>query len=292
MADVPWLEQGRGSVKRVPTSPRCAKLDACSSGRCFRMSKWASCPFSPGVSPSAASPLSPGAGEFWFCFVTCPFLRVFLALWVSCTWALLVFKANFGHSSLRCTVKLGCLMQGSNPSFLREKLRVLSSHWIVGHCPGDGIYGEILSQPFHLFQCGPPLVCQMHTSCSEFLGFFVLFSVCSCISGVFVGGGEPRNPLCHHLEPETAICFKFKLQCNYFPPLRFPSDHKKWPVLVFWIKFICDGPLLTWKKIAKNQNKIVYQLGITCVSRWEKIWEIASKTCKELICLRQQEAWK
>lgn len=43
---------------------------------------------------------------------------------------------------------LGCLTGASNPSLQREQLWVLGSFLITGSCGGDGVCGDIRSQPF------------------------------------------------------------------------------------------------------------------------------------------------
>lgn len=57
------------------------------------------------------------------------FSHIAIALWVSCAWAALVFRARcFGCSSLRCrSLKSGCPKWGCKALLLRKKLEVLSS---------------------------------------------------------------------------------------------------------------------------------------------------------------------
>lgn len=114
---------------------------------------------------SAASDLGPGLGE------SEPFMSRFsdpTVLWVLCLTAPLTFKARcFGSLSLKYrSYKLECLVWGSNALLLREKLQVLSSLQIVGHCAGSGVYDEIVSQPLL-----PTLIC-----------FFFFFAQCAVIA--------------------------------------------------------------------------------------------------------------
>ena len=44
-------------------------------------------------------------------------------------------------------LKVGVSDMRFDPLALREKLQVLSSLLIVGHCTRGGVYGEIVSQP-------------------------------------------------------------------------------------------------------------------------------------------------
>lgn len=102
---------------------------------------------------SVASDLGPGLGE------SEPFMSRFsdpTVLWVLGLRAPLTFKARcFGSLSLKYrSYKLECLMWGSNALLLREKLQVLSSLQIVGHCAGSMVYDEIVSQPLL-----PTLIC-------------------------------------------------------------------------------------------------------------------------------------
>lgn len=61
------------------------------------------------------------------------------------------FKARcFGGLALNWKSKLGCLTCASNPLLLREQLWVLSPLLIRDCCAGDGVCGDIGSQPLRL----------------------------------------------------------------------------------------------------------------------------------------------
>lgn len=127
--------------------------------------------------------------------------QVITVFWMQ---ALLVFKARFFGAHLSGAGFISWGAQGSNPLLLREKLWVLSSLLIVGHCNRDGFHGKIVSQTLL-----PTLMSDfLHSSNAQeslrqLLGFFQRKLFCiTCKFGLFMGGGEPRILLYHHLEPE------------------------------------------------------------------------------------------
>ena len=65
-------------------------------------------------------------------------------------------------------------MWDSNPSLLREKLRIMRGSLLIMGCHNSGkVYGEIVSQPLsYLFQCGFFLICLMCRSCSASFGVY------------------------------------------------------------------------------------------------------------------------
>lgn len=93
----------------------------------------------------------------------------------------------FGGLSVRCRFyKVGYQIWGSNPSLLGEKLWVVSSFQIGGHCAGGRVHGEIVvsasSAPF----VWDSLICLVCRSCSvtfglsseEIVPFVAVDSVC------------------------------------------------------------------------------------------------------------------
>lgn len=117
-------------------------------------------------------------------------------------------------------------MWGTNPSLLGEKIWVLSSLPVVGHCVTGRVYSEIVSHsafPIH-FNVVSPLILppwRSHPpSFQDFLFYFVLFSeeiisYTAVSFGVSTGGGEFKILLYCHLEPEWTV--SFYLQDNSFP---------------------------------------------------------------------------
>lgn len=111
-------------------------------------------------------------------------------------------------------LKLGCLMWGTNAWLLGEKLWVLSSLPIVGHCIMCGIYGElVLAFPTH-FDAVFPLVCPVWKGHSaNFQSFFFPEEIILYVdvdSGVSIGGGEFGILLYCYLEAELTFPFIFK----------------------------------------------------------------------------------
>lgn len=100
----------------------------------------------------------------------------------------------WGASSLWCRAP----EWGTNFLLLRERLwpmRSLPTVW----CPVTGkVFGKTFSLPLLPI---PLLPCGDCCSASFQFFFIKIYSICHCISGVPMGGGELRVFLCHHLGP-------------------------------------------------------------------------------------------
>ena len=85
-------------------------------------------------------------------------------------------------------------------------------------------YSKIVSQSFYLFQCGFFLICLMCWSHSASLQISCRghCSMCSCRSGVSMGGGELRSLLCGHLQVLRVL---LKIYSGYKSFIRYVIDN-------------------------------------------------------------------
>lgn len=94
------------------------------------------------------------------------------------------------------SLRVGCLIQGTNPMPLRGKLQFVSSLLAIGVYTKGGVYGKTASQPLlptsmypFLFDIEGALLCLFRRNCSIY----------SCRFLASLGGGEFKVFLHYHL---------------------------------------------------------------------------------------------
>ena len=137
-------------------------------------------------------------------------------LWVSCTQALLTFKAECsGSSSCQCqTSRLGILTWGSELSLLWENFCFIIVLQFMDHL--CGVYGMWL-----YCECTPTILVgffymSLDVEYLLLVGsiFFFLINICSAVSsdfGVLAKGGKLKVLLLWYFKPFPTICFFAKL---------------------------------------------------------------------------------
>lgn len=109
----------------------------------------------------------------------------------------------WGLLSQEHVLKVGCQVWGSNPSLLKEKVRVVNSLFVGCHTKSV-VYGNIVSLSLLRILVVVSRPAQRYKSCSAsfWISFTENFPVCSHRFNVTVGGGELRILLCRHPEQE------------------------------------------------------------------------------------------